>query len=86
MPYITGFERDGMIINARENVIEVLQTRFEAIPAELSSSLQEIEDLAVLKRLLKQSITIASVEEFTQLLDEVRSQLTECRTSYYDFS
>jgi hypothetical protein len=77
MPYITGFERDGMVINARENLIEVLQTRFEVIPDELSSQIQEIEDLAVLKRLHKQSITIASVEEFGRLVDEVRSHPTE---------
>ncbi|WP_096604285.1 hypothetical protein [Calothrix sp. NIES-2100] len=72
MPYITGFERDGMVKATCESVIEVLETRFEAIPGELSIRIQQIEDLAVLKRLLKQSITIASVEEFIQLLDEVR--------------
>jgi hypothetical protein len=77
MPYITGFERDGMVINARENLIEVLQTRFGIIPDELSGRIQEIEDLAVLKRLHKQSITIASVEEFERLMDEVRSHPTE---------
>lgn len=72
MPYITGFELDGMVKATCESVIEVLETRFEPIPAELSSRLQEIEDLAVLKKLLKQSITVASVEEFTRLLDEER--------------
>jgi len=77
MRYITGFERDGMAIMTRENTIEVLQTRFGVIPDELSSQIQEIEDLAVLKRLFKQSITIASVEEFGRLVDEVRSHLLD---------
>jgi hypothetical protein len=77
MPYITGFERDGMVKATCESVMEVLETRFGAIPTELTSRLQEIEDLAVLKKLHKQSITIASVEEFTRLLDEVRSQPKE---------
>ena len=74
MPYITGFERDGMVINARESVIDVLETRFEAVPSELSNSLEEIKDITVLKRLLKQSITIGSVEEFERLLAEIASE------------
>ena len=70
MPYYTGFERDGMVINARENVIEVLETRFGNIPAAISSRLTEITDLDMLKRLHKQSITIASVGDFERLLNE----------------
>ncbi|MBW4592654.1 MAG: hypothetical protein KME46_06980 [Brasilonema angustatum HA4187-MV1] len=81
MPYITGFERDGMVKNARESVIEVLETRFEVVPAQLSVSaasrnenrLEEIKDIAVLKRLHKQSITIASIQEFERLLDEIQN-------------
>lgn len=74
MPYITGFERDGMVLNARESVIDVLETRFEAVPSELSNSLEEIKDITVLKRLHKQSITIGSVQEFERLLDEMASE------------
>jgi hypothetical protein len=73
MPYITGFERDGMVKNARESVIEVLETRFEVVPAQLSDRFEEIKDIAVLKRLLKQSITIASIQEFERLLDEIQN-------------
>jgi hypothetical protein len=73
MPYITGFERDGMIKGTRESVIEVLETRFEVVPAQLSDRLEEIKDIAVLKRLHKQSITIASIQEFERLLDEIQN-------------
>jgi hypothetical protein len=41
MLYITGFERDGMVKNARESVIEVLETLFEILPAQLSDRLEE---------------------------------------------
>jgi hypothetical protein len=74
MPYITGFERDGMVLATRESVIDVLETRFEAVPSELSNSLEEIKDITVLKRLHKQSITIGSVQEFERLLKEMASQ------------
>ena len=74
MRYITGFERDGMVINARESIIIVLETRFETVPSELSNSLEEIKDITVLKRLHKQSITIGSVQEFERLLDEIALQ------------
>ena len=57
----------------RESVIEVLETRFEVVPAQLSDRLEEIKDIAVLKRLLKQSITIASIQEFERLLDEIQN-------------
>lgn len=70
MPYYTGFERDGMAIARRDDVIEVLETRFGNIPAVISSRLMEITDLDFLKRLHKQSITIASVGDFERLLNE----------------
>jgi hypothetical protein len=48
MPYITGFERDGMVKATRENVIEILQTRFEVVPSGLCDRLNQIEDLSLL--------------------------------------
>ena len=74
MPYIVSFQRDAMVLATRENVIVVLETRFEAVPSELSNSLEEIKDITILKRLHKQSITIGSVEEFERLLAEIASQ------------
>ena len=68
MPYITGFERDGMAKMARENVGEILETRFEVLPPDLSERLNAIEDIALLKRLHKRAITVASVEEFEQVM------------------
>ncbi|MGK7877865.1 MAG: hypothetical protein AB4426_32535 [Xenococcaceae cyanobacterium] len=60
--------RQGILQNARESVIEVLETRFEQVPSQLSDHLNSINDLAMLKQLLKRSITVASPEEFEQVI------------------
>jgi hypothetical protein len=71
MPYITGFEIDGMVQAHRENIIEVLETRFETVPQGLSDRINEIDDLALLKSLHKRAITVASVEEFEQVIASI---------------
>lgn len=54
----------------RETVIEVLEMRFVEVPPELSEVLNGIEDVSVLKQLLKQAIAIPSIEEFQQVLEQ----------------
>ncbi len=71
VPYIVSFVRDGMAINARESVVEALETRFEVVPPQVSDRLEAIDDIKVLKQLLKQAITIASVQEFQIELNEI---------------
>lgn len=71
MPYITGFEIDGMVQAHRKNIIEVLETRFETVPQGLSDRINEIDDLALLKSLHKRAITVASVEEFEQVIASI---------------
>ncbi|MBD2181815.1 transposase [Planktothrix sp. FACHB-1355] len=74
MSYITSFERDGIqqgrLQTSREDVIEVLETRFSTVPDTLKNSIFAIDDLGLLKQLLKRAITIDSVQEFEQLLAE----------------
>ena len=69
MPYLTSFERDGMIGATRSNVIEVLETRFETIDNDLVEQINQIEDLDRLKQLHKQAILIGSVVEFKDILN-----------------
>lgn len=68
MPYITSWERDGILQGnletSREAVIEVLETRFSQVPSELRDRLNNIQDIARLKQLHKLAITIGSIEEF----------------------
>ncbi|WP_017716040.1 Rpn family recombination-promoting nuclease/putative transposase [Kamptonema formosum] len=62
-----GIER-GIQQNARESVIEILEMRFEEVPAQLREAINRIEDAALLKQLHRQAVTIGSVPEFQQLL------------------
>ena len=62
-------EQRGKLLNAREWVIKVLETRFEEVPEEIKEAINQLEDISHLEQLLKQAITIASVADFQQLLD-----------------
>ena len=82
MPYITSIERramargelQGRLESARENVIEVLETRFEVVPQSMVEVINELNDLCVLKSLLRQGITIASLSEFQEFINSIRSE------------
>ncbi|MGJ5675424.1 MAG: transposase [Nostochopsis sp.] len=68
MPYITSVERLGMLKNQRENVIDVLQTRFGEVPADLMAAINDLDEISVLKELHREAVTITSLEEFEQIL------------------
>jgi hypothetical protein len=91
MPYVTSIERsalargreegreEGVLQNAREDVIEVLQVRFETVPESLVEAVNQISDATVLKQLLRQAITIATRDDFQSLLPDIEceSNVTE---------
>jgi flagellar biosynthesis/type III secretory pathway protein FliH len=62
-----GLQR-GMLQNAQQSVIEILETRFETVPDTLARSIEAIEDLAILQRLLKRAVVAASLDEFQESL------------------
>lgn len=68
MPYLMSIERDAIMKNLQENVIEILETRFAEIPQSLIDSINQISDLTELKPLLKASITIQSVADFQDFI------------------
>ncbi|MEC4806417.1 MAG: transposase [Jaaginema sp. PMC 1079.18] len=76
MPYVTSIERfalargesRGALLNSRESVLEVLQVRFEEVPEAIAEAVNQIEDLEVLKGLLRQAITVATLADFQALL------------------
>ncbi|NEO80402.1 MAG: hypothetical protein F6J99_30970 [Moorea sp. SIO4G3] len=81
MPYVTSIERlarqegmeEGILQTSRETLLEVLEVRFEDVPRELIETINQIDSVSVLKTLLRQGITIASVEEFQGCLDQLLS-------------
>jgi len=66
---IRGMQR-GIVQTARESVLEVLTVRFEVVPPEVIDTINQIEDVSVLKQLLREAIAINSMVEFQQLLSQ----------------
>lgn len=58
-----------MLQKSREDVIDILEIRFEIIPRSILSVLNEINDPSILKILHKKAVTVKSLDEFEQVLD-----------------
>lgn len=65
--------QEGILQKGREAVLEVLRVRFEDVPNSLEEAINQIENDSVLKTLLRQAITIGSLEEFQQELARLTS-------------
>ena len=59
---------EGMILEAREMLIEVIQTRFSTVPDEVAEMVAKISDRTALKSLLRQAI---SCEDLHTLRDKL---------------
>ena len=80
MQYVTSWERIGLergreqgleqgaVATSREAVVEILKTRFHVVPDTIESMINQMNDLAALKSLLKKAVTIESPEAFQALL------------------
>ncbi|MDJ0799994.1 MAG: transposase [Calothrix sp. MO_167.B12] len=72
MRYVTSIERlakqEGKIQTARESVIEVLEVRFGEVPNTMIDKINGINDVSILKALLRDAIAIPSLDAFSQLL------------------
>ncbi|NER22559.1 MAG: hypothetical protein F6J96_18035 [Symploca sp. SIO1C2] len=76
MPLLSNMEVRGMqrgiqqgtVQTAHEWLLEVLTVRFEVVPPEVTEAINQIEDVSVLKQLLRKAITITSMVEFQQSL------------------
>jgi hypothetical protein len=72
MEYITSVERigikkgmqQGIIQTSKENIIEVFELRFGKIPPEIIDKINQINDPAKLKELLKKAIQIKEIDSF----------------------
>ena len=73
--YITSVERiarqeglsEGVIRKGQEDIIEVLEVRFSELPSALVEKINQIEDIDLLKTLLREAITIDSLAAFQSL-------------------
>ncbi len=58
----------GRIEVARENVLEVLNTKFSSVPIEVSESVNGTTDLVELKKMLKQGVLANSLSDFIKIV------------------
>ena len=84
MPYITSIERrgiekglqQGILKNAREAILKVLQARFQniSLPKNLVEKVKSISSENLLDMLLEQSVTVDSIPTFEQKVAEIAGQ------------
>ncbi|NCS79396.1 MAG: hypothetical protein GPJ17_20230 [Microcystis aeruginosa K13-07] len=74
MPFLSTIEEmaleEGAKLTNQKHIILALQSRFGKIPNSLIETINQIEDVSVLESLFVPSITINSLEEFQQLVDD----------------
>ena len=62
---------EGQIAKGREDILRILEIRFEEISQELRETIGQIDDLEVLGNILVQAVTTQSLEAFTAAAEEV---------------
>ncbi|NCQ98469.1 MAG: hypothetical protein GPJ11_03185 [Microcystis aeruginosa L211-101] len=74
MPFLSTIEEmaleEGAKLTNQKHIILALQSRFGEIPNSLIETINQIEDVSVLEGLFVPSITINSLEEFQQLVND----------------
>ncbi|MGK7875401.1 MAG: transposase [Xenococcaceae cyanobacterium] len=73
MRYVTSIES----LAREDDIIDILETRFEDVPSELVEMLDRINDASQLKMLLKRAVTIGSLSEFRELIEPLSSESGE---------
>jgi len=75
-----GFEQgiqqgiqQGLLMEAQENLLEILDERFEIVPKSMVQKIKQIDSREVLKSLLKLAMRVNSLEEFETKLNKAMS-------------
>ncbi len=56
--------QQGMQQNAQEDVIDILEVRFELVPQSIVKTIHQIDDPTILKILHRKAVKVPSLEEF----------------------
>ncbi len=70
MPLITNIERRTIEKTRKQDIIKILEDRFDNLPENIINTLNSIDDISVLDELLLTSIKVNSLEEFEQLINQ----------------
>ena len=65
--------QEGIVKNAQEDVIDIIETRFGVVPGSVAEIIKGIDDPSLLKIVLKQVVIVGSLEEVKQVLEKVMS-------------
>jgi predicted transposase/invertase (TIGR01784 family) len=60
--------QQGIQQGVQQSIIEVLEERFDLVPAVIIQSLKKVDEPAILHRLLRKAAKIASLDEFKEIL------------------
>lgn len=59
--------------NTKDNIIYLLESKFEFVPSDVKTQIEAIDDISILKGLLKKLLTVSSIEEFEALLNKIKT-------------
>jgi hypothetical protein len=68
MPTVSRLEQRLMVRGQREYVLDNLANRFDPIPEDIIEAIQQITDQALLKKLHRAALHVATLDEFRDLL------------------
>jgi hypothetical protein len=90
VPYITSIERiakeeglekgmkkgieKGMLKSTQENVIDVIEAKFDEVPKDIAKKVKEIDDIDILKDLLKKAIKSETLDKFRNELKSIKEK------------
>ncbi|MCA1787123.1 MAG: hypothetical protein LC657_14215 [Desulfobacteraceae bacterium] len=75
MPYVTSAERIGMLNEAREMVLEALDTKFSNnVPADIRKLIKDLNNRIMLRKLHKSTIQSKDIEDFRKTLEEITAE------------
>ena len=60
---------EGQVETLKDNIISILEKRFETVPSDLISQINSLEDKVKLQQLLLETISVNSLTEFQNLID-----------------
>ena len=84
MRYVTSIERlakqegreEGSLGTARTMVGDVLTLRFRSVPPELLAEIDNISEMSRLKELLREAVSVGSIEEFERNMEDTGAHPT----------
>ncbi|WP_016953718.1 Rpn family recombination-promoting nuclease/putative transposase [Anabaena sp. PCC 7108] len=69
MPLLTNIENRTIKETRKQDIFDLLVSRFGKLPENLTEDIGKIQDVNILKQLLISTISISSLEEFAQLVN-----------------